>query len=61
MAISQNAILTKWQSPKSLLYSTFLLLYIFTTPTTFFMNLSETFSIDENMDFANNMVCRFLI
>ena len=49
MAISQNAILAKCQSPKSLL-----LLH-------FSMNLSETFRIDVNMDFANNLVRGFLI
>ena len=49
MAISQDAILVKWQSPKFLL-----LLH-------FFMNLSETFRIDVNMDFANNLVRGFLI
>ena len=45
MAISQNAILAKWQAPKSLL-----LLY-----------LSETFRIDANMDIANNLVRGILI
>ena len=43
MAISQNTILAKWQSPKSLLLH-------------FLMNLSETFRIDVNMDFANNII-----
>ena len=41
MATCQNAILAKCQSPKSL---------------HFFMNFSETFRIDVNMDFANNLV-----
>ena len=49
MAKSQNAILAKCQSPKSLL-----LLH-------FFMKVSETFSIDINMDFANSLVREFLI
>ena len=43
MAISQNAILAKFQSPKSLI------------PLHFSMNLPETFKIDVNMDFANNL------
>ena len=43
MAISQNAILAKWQSQKTLLLH-------------FSMNFSETFGIDENMDFVNNFV-----
>ena len=41
MALSQNAILAKCLSPKSLL-----LLH-------FYVNLSENFRIDVNMDFAN--------
>ena len=49
MAISQNAILAKCQSPKSLL-----LLH-------FFINLSETVRIDVNMDFTNNLVRGILI
>ena len=43
MAISQNAILAKCQSSKSLLLLQFL------------MDLSETFGINVNMDFANNL------
>ena len=49
MAISQNAILAQCQLPKSLLLLHFL------------MNLSQTFRIDVNMDFANNLVRGFLI
>ena len=49
MAISQNAILAKCQSPKSLLF------------LQFFMNLSETFRIDVNIDFANYLVREILI
>ena len=48
MAISQNAILAKCQSPKSLLVH-------------FLMDWSENFRIDVNMDFANNLVRGFLI
>ena len=29
------------------------------TPPTFFMNLSETFGINVNMDFANNLEAEF--
>ena len=47
MAISQNAILAKCQSQKSLL-----LLH-------FYVSLSETFRIDVYMDFANNLVRGF--
>ena len=47
LAISENAIFAKCQSPKSLL-----LLY-------FSMNLFETFRIDVNMDFANNIEAEF--
>ena len=47
MAISQNAILANCQSPKSLL-----LLH-------FSMNLSETFRIGLNMDFANKVEAYF--
>ena len=43
MTISQNAILAKCQSPKSLL-----LIH-------FSINLSETFKINVNMNFANNL------
>ena len=43
MAISRNAILTKCQSPKPLLF------------LHFSMNLSETFRIDVNIDFANSI------
>ena len=46
MAISQNAILSKWQSPKSL------------HALNFSINWSETFRIDVNMNFAND---RFLM
>ena len=49
VAISQNPILPKCHSPKSLL-----LLH-------FSMNLSETFRIDVNMDFAHTNYSRFLI
>ena len=49
MAISQNPILPKCHSPKRLL-----LLH-------FSMNLSETFRINENMDFAHTNLGRFLI
>ena len=49
MAIPQNLILAKCQSPKSLL-----LLH-------FSMNLSETFRIDVNMVFANTNLGGFLI
>ena len=49
IAISQNAILAKCQSPKSILL------------LNFYVNLSETFRIDVNMDFANNLVRGFLI
>ena len=49
VAISQNPILSKCHSPKSLL-----LLH-------FSMNLSETFRIDVNMDFAHTNYGRFLI
>ena len=49
VAISQNPILPKCHSPKSLL-----LLH-------FSMNLSETFRIDVNMDFAHTNHGRFLI
>ena len=49
VAISQNHILPKCHSPKSLL-----LLH-------FSMNLSETFRIDVNMDFAPTNYGRFLI
>ena len=49
MAISQNAILAKFQSTKSLL-----LLH-------FSINLSETFRIDVNMDFANNLQAEFYL
>ena len=50
MAISQNAIFAKCQSqsPKSLVLH-------------FSMNLSETFRIDVNMDFANNVASGILI
>ena len=49
MAISQNPFLPKCHSPKSLL-----LLH-------FSMNLSETFRINVNMDFAHTNSGRFLI
>ena len=49
VAISLNPILPKCHSPKSLL-----LLH-------FSMNLSETFRIDVNMDFAHTNYGRFLI
>ena len=49
VAISQNPILPKCHSPKSIL-----LLH-------FSMNLSETFRIDVNMDFAHTNHGRFLI
>ena len=49
VAIPQNPILPKCHSPKSLL-----LLH-------FSMNLSETFRIDVNMDFAHTNHGRFLI
>ena len=49
MAISQNAILAKWQSPKSLLFLHFLI------------NLSQSFKIDVIMDFANNIGGGFFI
>ena len=49
LAISQNDILAKCQSPKSLLF------------LHFSMNLSETFRIDVNIDFANNLGSGFLI
>ena len=45
--MSQNAILAKCQSPKSLIL------------LNFSMNLSETFRIDVNMDFANNVEADF--
>ena len=48
VAISQNPILPKCHSPKSLLLH-------------FSMNLSETFRIDVNMDFAHTNHGRFLI
>ena len=48
MAISQNPILPNCHSPKSLLLH-------------FSMNLSETFRINVNMDFAHNNRGRFLI
>ena len=49
MAISQNPILPKCHSPKSLLLIHFL------------MNLSETFRISVNIDFAHTYRGRFLI
>ena len=49
MAISQNPILPKCHSPKSLL-----LLH-------FSMNLSESYRINVNMDFAHTIRGRFLI
>ena len=49
VAISQNPILSKCHSPKSLLQ------------LHFSMNLSETFRIDVNMDFAHTNHGRFLI
>ena len=49
VAISQNPILPKCHSPKSLLLQHFL------------MNLSETFRINVNMDFAHTYHGRFLI